>query len=160
LVAGRHGKALQFDGRNDMVSIADAASLDIANGMTLEAWVKPTALGSAWRTVIVKERARQLSYGLYASSPKGKASGHVFKGNERAVAGKKRRKGRWAHLATTWDGHTMRVWLNGREVARKALMGSASRSKGGLRIGGNTVWSEWFKGKIDDVRVYRRALAA
>jgi hypothetical protein len=27
-----------------------------------------------------------------------------------------------------------------------------------LRIGGNTIWSEWFSGLIDEVRVYNRAL--
>jgi hypothetical protein len=27
-----------------------------------------------------------------------------------------------------------------------------------LRIGGNGVWNEWFKGRIDEVRVYNRAL--
>ena len=27
-----------------------------------------------------------------------------------------------------------------------------------LRIGGNAVWSEWFAGQIDEVRVYNRAL--
>ena len=27
-------------------------------------------------------------------------------------------------------------------------------------IGGNAVWNEWFAGRIDEVRVYNRALAA
>ncbi len=33
-------------------------------------------------------------------------------------------------------------------------------SNGPLQIGGNRVWPEWFKGQIDDVRVYNRALSA
>jgi hypothetical protein len=33
-------------------------------------------------------------------------------------------------------------------------------SSGALRIGGNDVWGEWFKGAIDEVRVYNRALTA
>jgi hypothetical protein len=33
-------------------------------------------------------------------------------------------------------------------------------STGVLRIGGNSVWSEWFAGLIDEVRVYNRALTA
>ena len=43
--AGRNGGALTFDGINDKVTIADHASLDLTTGMTLEAWVRPTALG-------------------------------------------------------------------------------------------------------------------
>ena len=41
--AGKYGGALTFDGVNDLVTVADAASLDLTTGMTLEAWVRPTA---------------------------------------------------------------------------------------------------------------------
>ena len=34
-----------------------------------------------------------------------------------------------------------------------------SNSAGPLQIGGNNVWSEWFEGQIDDLRIYNRALA-
>ena len=47
-------RPLSFDGVNDLVSIADAPSLDLTSGMTIEAWVNPTAL-SGWRTVAMKE---------------------------------------------------------------------------------------------------------
>jgi Concanavalin A-like lectin/glucanases superfamily len=33
-------------------------------------------------------------------------------------------------------------------------------STGPLRIGGNSIWTEWFNGLIDNVRVYNRALSA
>ena len=33
-------------------------------------------------------------------------------------------------------------------------------SRGALRIGGNAVWSEYFSGLIDEVRIYNRALTA
>ena len=36
--------ALRFDGANDWVTVVDAADLDLGTGMTLEAWVYPTAL--------------------------------------------------------------------------------------------------------------------
>src|SRR5688572_2818080 len=39
--AGRFGKALSFDGTNDWLTVADAASLDLTTGMTLEAWLRP-----------------------------------------------------------------------------------------------------------------------
>ena len=53
--AGRYGSALSFDGVNDSVTTPDASSLDLTNAMTLEAWVRPSALGG-WRTVVFKER--------------------------------------------------------------------------------------------------------
>ena len=69
--SGRFGGALTFDGVNDIVSVPDAASLDLTSGMTLEAWVNPSALGSAWRTAMLKERAAGLSYALYAARRRG-----------------------------------------------------------------------------------------
>ena len=53
---GKNGNALSFDGVNDWVTISDSASLDLTTGMTLEAWVKPAAPSSIWRTVVLKER--------------------------------------------------------------------------------------------------------
>jgi len=46
--AGQFGGALSFDGTDDWVTVADAAGLDLTTGMTLEAWVNPTAL-RGWR---------------------------------------------------------------------------------------------------------------
>ena len=56
--AGKNGGALTFDGVNDLVTIADTASLDLTTGMTLEAWVRPIATTS-WRTVVTKEQPEQ-----------------------------------------------------------------------------------------------------
>jgi hypothetical protein len=35
-----------------------------------------------------------------------------------------------------------------------------SNTTGPLRIGGNAVWTEFFNGRIDEVRIYNRALTA
>ena len=52
--SGRFGGALTFDGVNDLITIADADSLDLTTGMTLEAWVNPSAVTRKWRDVIYK----------------------------------------------------------------------------------------------------------
>jgi glucose/arabinose dehydrogenase len=156
---GRYGGALSFDGVNDLVTVADASSLDLTTGMTLEAWVRPT-VGGDWKTVILKEQPGHLAYALYSSTDTGRPSGHVFAGGDRAVGGPAALPNNaWSHLATTWDGLTSRLYVNGTQVASGALTGTAATSSLPLRIGGNTVWSEWFGGLIDEVRVYNRALS-
>jgi hypothetical protein len=66
----------------------------------------------------------------------------------------------WTHLATTYDGATLRLFVNGTQVATKAVTGSAVTSTGALRFGGNSVWGEWFAGTLDEIRIYKRALTA
>ncbi len=149
---GRFGGGLWFDGRNDWVTVAGDRSLDLSGGMTLAAWVRPLARG---RTVVVKESLNRLSYGLYA-----RPSGHVFTTAEHALRGRALKRNRWSHLAMTWDGLIMRVYVNGAEASRATLIGTAKTAAGPLRIGGNAIWPEFFKGTIDEVRIYDRALAA
>ena len=50
--------------------------------------------------------------------------------------------------------------MNGTVVATRAVSGSDGPSSGPLRIGGNSIWNEWFRGRIDEVRLYGRALSA
>ena len=66
----------------------------------------------------------------------------------------------WSHLATTFDGSVVRLFVNGVQAGSLAFTGSMAASTGVLRLGGNGIWSEWFAGLIDEVRVYNRALSA
>jgi PKD repeat protein len=157
--AGRFGGAVSFDGVNDWVSVADAASLDLSGGMTLEGWVRPSAAGSSWRTVLLKETSGNLAYALYSNEGSDRPSGHVN------VAGDRETRGTgavalnaWTHLATTYDGATLRLFVNGVQVSTRALPGQILQTTGAMRIGGNGVWPEWFQGLIDELRVYNRAL--
>ena len=159
--AGKSGGALTFDGVNDLVTIADASSLDLTNGMTLEAWVRPTATGS-WRTVLTKEQPGNLVYGLFSDSDTAQSAGIVSVGPLQDIvrATSAPAASAWAHLATTYDGASQRIYVNGALVASRPLTGSMPNSTGPLQLGGNTIWAEWFQGQIDDVRVYNRALSA
>ena len=158
--AGRFGGALSFDGVNDSVLVADSNSLDLRTGMTLSAWVRPTT-GGGWRTVMLKEQPGQLVYALYSSTDNNRPSGHVFTNGDMALGGPTvLAANTWSHLAVAWDGLTIRMYVNGAQVASGALAGTAAVSASPLRIGGNSVWGEWFAGLIDEVRVYNRALSA
>ena len=68
--------------------------------------------------------------------------------------------GAWTHLATTYDGSALSLYLNGDQVASQPVTGAMLDTAGPLRIGGNAVWPEWFAGAIDELRVYDRALTA
>ena len=65
----------------------------------------------------------------------------------------------WAHLAATYDGATMRLYVNGVQVASRAQAGAIATSTNPLQIGGDSIYGQYFAGMIDEVRVYNRALS-
>ncbi len=159
--AGRYGGGLIFDGVNDVVSVANSASLNVTTGLTIEAWVLPTR-STGWQTAILKEAPGELRYALYASSDTGDPSGYVRVGSaDRSVyAPAALPLDVWTHVTLTYDGATMRLYVDGSQAASRAQTGSIATSTGALRIGGNNVWGEYFQGTLDEIRIYNRALSA
>jgi hypothetical protein len=163
---GRFGSALTFDGSNDWVTVADANDLDLTTGLTLEAWVYPTALGSGnWRTVVMKERPGGETFNLYAHSSTNRPTAYVVAAAQpnsplNASGTSQLALNTWTHLAATYDGTTLRLYVNGNQVGTRAVAGPLLTSSGVLRMGGNGVWGEFFRGRLDDVRIYSRALTA
>ena len=64
----------------------------------------------------------------------------------------------WTHVALTYDGATLRLYVNGVQVASQPQAGSIETPSTPLRIGGNVPYGQFFQGLIDEVRVYNRAL--
>src|SRR4051812_19649231 len=158
---GKFGGALSFDGTSSWVAIANSTSLNLTTGMTLEAWVNPSATGSLWRTTILKEQSGGLAYALYANTDTNRPSGHVYVSSEFDTRGTAAvALNAWTHLASTYDGTTLRIFVNGVQASSTTVGGNIKTSTGVLRIGGNSIWGEYFRGLIDEVRIYNRALSA
>jgi hypothetical protein len=160
--SGRFGGALTFNGTNNLVTVPDAASLDLTNGMTLEAWVYPTAL-SGYRTVLLKEVPSELAYCLYAHDNAPRPAAYINTGAaaDPTVAGTAALPlNTWTHLAVTYDGAQLKLFVGGVQAGTRTASGALAQSANALRIGGNAVWGEYFQGRIDEVRVYNRALSA
>lgn len=166
-VAGKYGTALKFTGAaNSLVNVPDAASLQLTNGMTIEAWVNVSTLSSldsGWIAGVAKEyrqAGNDIEYGLYvASGTNTGPGGHVYiNGKDTAATGTtKVALNTWTFLTTTYDGATLRTYVNGTQVASKALTGNIAVTTDPLRLGGD--WSsEMMTGLLDEVRIYNTAL--
>ena len=141
--AGALGGALSFDGVSNRsrspTPVARPDQWDDAR-----AWVRPAAL-AGWQTIFYKERPAPdggLSWGLYASDNNappalyaGTAAnpwGHITGASLLTV-------NTWAHVAGTYDGTTLRLYVDGTLVRSAAFAGNMLVSSGPLRIGGNSI---------------------
>ncbi len=150
--------AARFDGVNDSVRFPTAASFNLTNRMTLEAWIQPRAVPPAgrWASVVAKAE----SYSLQFNGPRLEFT--IVQSGVRqrlqAAAGAVV-AGRKYHVVGTFDGTTRRLFINGTQVASARLAGGASTTSRVLRIG---TWDgtggEMLNGTVDDVAVYGKAL--
>jgi len=152
---GRFGSALKFSGTGNLVQITSSPSLVLTAAMTLEAWVNPSTVSNAWRDVIYKGND---NYYLMASSdngskPAGRAGLNKLYGSGALTANV------WTHLAATYDGATLRLYVNGVQVSSSVVSGGITASGNPLQIGGDSIYGQYFQGTIDEVRVYNRALS-
>ena len=158
-VAGVSGTALDFDGISTEVSLPNG-TLKPAH-ITQSAWVYPGKL-SGCNPVFCIESAIDGKTGAKLELTDGHFEFIIGNGTSgiRVASGTLTASERWYHVAGTYDGIQVCLWLNGKLQASKPLSGSISYSANGdIRIGS---WDggapEYFKGKIDEIRLYDRAL--
>jgi hypothetical protein len=158
---GKNGGALLFNGVNTLVRVNDSNSLDLTTAATFEAWVFPTVAQTSWHTILQKE----VDAYFFTASGGGtfgttSASGGTFNGVccSRVDATKPLAVNTWTHVASVYTGTQLRMYINGALVATAPVSGSYQVNARPLWIGGNAVYGEHFKGKLDDIRIYNRAL--
>jgi hypothetical protein len=150
-----------FSGSGNRVLVPNHPSLELSDGMTLEAWVFPTSRSENWQTVLVKEDGiGNSAYYLYAPGLENRALfGARIGGYQVQSSAMRLPVGRWTHLAGTYDGSRLRLYQNGVLAGSGQQRGLIPKSRGVLSIGSNAIWGESFRGYIDEVRVYNRALS-
>jgi hypothetical protein len=152
---------LNFDGTNDLVTIPRNTNLDLTNNLfTIEYWAKPTVVDNANHWVISKDAGNSdLDYlsGLNADNK----WRFIFKNfafdlssTTTAVSGN------WYHVACTYDGTTARLYINGIEEASATVAVGSVSNASNILLGARTASgaNQFFKGDIDEVRIWNRAL--
>ncbi|WP_143591706.1 LamG-like jellyroll fold domain-containing protein [Thermoactinospora rubra] len=159
---GKYGKAVSFNGTSSSIGIPHTPSLTPA-ALTLSAWVKPAAIDGT-RTVLSKyygawgDNTYTLQAATASAAPSGWLGTDLFGGTVQARAPLSTTA--WTHLALTYDGATLRLFVNGTQAGQQSVYGTVVDDGGELRIGADLAYDTYFKGLIDEVRIYNVALTA
>jgi hypothetical protein len=165
---GKYGDSLEFDGEDDLVKVPNSPEFDLTEGFTLEAWVRPESASDEWAPILAKgmgggKAAEELAWWLDESGsesnvPSG-GNGPTAGKEEEAIAEDPLPVDVWSHLALTYDGYQLRLYVDGELVDCSAVPAHAPPvTEGELQIGAATEHGDHFKGRIDEVRIYNRAL--
>jgi len=70
----------------------------------------------------------------------------------------------WTHVASTYNGSTLTVWVNGSRAGSMAVTGRTCHNNRPLAVGAKNYPAEglleaFWDGQLDDIRIYRRALS-
>ncbi|NQT16851.1 MAG: LamG domain-containing protein, partial [Planctomycetes bacterium] len=157
------GHALRFDGADDYVDCGNDASLDLRGPMTLAAWVHPLT-ASAREPGIVGKFFDSYALTLY----RGGCWWYISGGGNNASA-PLLKTGCWHHVAGTFDGHSLRLYVNGHLAAQKKSKAKSVTRGNGFQMGRIVPNPEapdaashargHFEGLLDDVKVYSRPLS-
>ena len=157
--------SLSFDGVNDFAFRAHDSLLDLAGGMTIEAWVKPTAPGAgSGGTVLAKAASPAITAYRLGTDGADQAVFQIFNAAGTAfvnlTSSATAPPGTWTHLAATYNGSTALLYMNGLSNALVSASGTIRTSAlAPLGVGG-ILGTDSYAGLIDEIRVWDHARSA
>jgi YVTN family beta-propeller protein len=159
LLASVTNTAASFSGATQYVRVLNSASVAPTARVSVETWIKPTAIPAAGSFASIATKAE--SYSLQFNGPRLEFT-IMQSGTRRRLQAPVGAvvAGSVYHVVGTYDGTTQRLYLNGTQVASAALTGAITANTNNFLIGAWSATSEFFKGTIDEVALYSTALTA
>jgi hypothetical protein len=168
--AGKVGQAFTFDGVNDSMNVPMSTSLQLSSAVTIEFWMKgdpSNNLATCCQGLVTTDM-----YGIeiagsgvhFGVSTDNGATTPFPSSGQVSIS-----TNQWHHIAGTYDGSTIALYVDGVLAASSSHSGALSSNSGFLSIGsedGRTgacpscVGTRYFKGLLDEVGIYGRALSS
>jgi len=157
--SGQVGGALQLDGVDDYVDCGNNGSLNIKDEITIALWVKTNDTGNGDHNPYVTKGdhsfALKHNYTNYIDFFIYDSDWHTVWSQVESSF-----NGVWHHLAGTYNGNDLKLYIDGRLKATTSYAGSINISAYNVNIGRNSEKTDrFYNGLIDDVRIYNYALS-
>ena len=161
----KNNRVLSLDGKTASMHVPDTPSLQsLTNGMTLEVWFKAASFynrSGAVNSFLRKNvDAGGQNFFLRFRIIGGKSAIEMSSGNQIMQALYDFEPDTWYHLAGTYDGKVMSVFVNGVTIRTERFSGPIELDDSDLVIGKgdpNYSFGEYFHGEVDEIRIWNLA---
>jgi len=166
---GKFGGALSFDGVNDYVTIPNSPSLDISGtNLTISFWANIQNGNDGTDDVILAKfynptkSVPAYQYGVEFDANGAKTLDFYFgdtSGTQRGPFSMTPSLGIWTYVTFTYDGTAVKGYLDGVQKFSTSATQSIRARGNVLQLGVDAALGQPFSGKVDEVRIYNRALS-
>ncbi|VEP17802.1 hypothetical protein H1P_6450001 [Hyella patelloides LEGE 07179] len=152
-------KVLRLDGNNAYVDLGEQSHLrfDGFKSYTMAAWIKPERRGT-----IISKFNGGVSATYYMDVEDGKIRSYRNTPPFDISSNKTVTFGEWIHVATTYDGNTLKIYINGKLTDSQPFRGNPPDDSTPVLIGArqnNGQPEQYFKGQIAEVSIWNVALS-
>ncbi len=161
----QNDEAYYFNGSNARIEIPGSDILNLIGDISISAWVNPEEIQTSGNRLIVgKSNYLNATNYIFRVTPNGFIQWEYFtslftNNNQLTI-------NNWYHIVLTADSTTgiKQIYVNGDLILSQVVTGSGPFGivTNPLTIGAakhyGTTWAEFFKGSIDDIRIYNRII--
>jgi len=161
-VAGVFGMALEFDGTDAYVSVPNSSSLQLTSALTMAGWIKADSWGSGSAVDIIARKGEDNPNNYQLAITDGLSTLYLDDNDGIGYRGDTLlNTGQWYHVAATWDGSTVRIYVDGvLDNDPPDLHGdNISTDTRAFYIGGRS-GNDLLDGTLDDCGIWDHALNA
>jgi len=163
-VAGVKDGGLAFDGQDDYVALGDLGAFE---AVTIAFWMKGENVGKAddWQGLVTSDAWEEGVFHVGVRAGRVDIYWHLGGARRGRLRSGLLKNNVWYHVALVADrqGRAIRLFLNGQEEDAMDFAGDLPEIKLAAQVAGRESaeggFGRYFKGAIDDVRIYDRALA-
>ena len=162
---GKIDSALTFNGSSDYIDCGNGSSLQERSTLTVSAWINGSDYTKPYNMIICGDKKNlDFSWGLRVDN--GVAKFFVRAGGYKVATGPSLSVGQWYYVVGVWDrnggANNLKIYVNGQLQGQSTVNADMDVSTVNVCIGRINFpgINQYFKGLIDDVRIYNKVLSA